>query len=94
MQWALTALYAMGILLCMEHFSHIWPTISALHSDLEAVKGAGQVPYQTVAAWKRRGRIPADHDFEVIEAAKRRGFKLTLEDLAKARRSPAAGAAA
>lgn len=72
----------------MEHFSHIWPTIAALRADLEEIKGAGQVPYQTVAAWKRRGRIPADYDFELIEAAKRRGHRLTHEDLARARRAP------
>lgn len=86
MHGALTMRYAMRILRCMEHFSHIWPKVSDLRDDLEAIKGAGQVPYQTVAAWKRRGRIPADYDFELIEAAKRRGHKLTLKDLALARR--------
>ncbi|ETX26549.1 hypothetical protein RISW2_22860 [Roseivivax isoporae LMG 25204] len=41
--------------------------------------------YQTVAAWKRRGNIPAKYDLKVIAAAKSRGRKLSLEDLAHAR---------
>jgi hypothetical protein len=68
----------------MEHILTIWPTLADLAADL-------QKPYQTVAAWKQRGRIPADHDLDLIEAAKRRGRTLTLEELARARRAlPAA----
>ncbi len=62
----------------MEHIFHIWPKISDLASDLGK-------PYPTVAAWKQRGRIPADYDLDMIAAAKRRGKRLTLEDLARAR---------
>ena len=69
----------------MEHISHIWPTMADLAADLSK-------PYTTVAAWKARGRIPADHDFDLIEAAKRRGVVLTLEELAAARRLPNTGA--
>ncbi len=86
MRWVLTALYAFGIFRCMEHLERIWPSSAALKADLDAVKGA-DVPYQTVAAWKRRGRVPAEYDLDLIEAAKRRGETLTLEDLALARRS-------
>lgn len=41
--------------------------------------------YQTVASWRRRGSIPAKHDKKIISAAKRRGKRLTYEDLAEAR---------
>lgn len=64
----------------MEHIAHIWPTLADLASDLGK-------PYPTVAAWKQRGRIPSDYDFPLIEAAKRRGYRLTLEQLATARRA-------
>ena len=64
---------------CMEHIAHIWPRTLDLASDLNK-------PYQTVAAWKKRGRIPAGYDFDLIEAARKRGHVLTLEQLALARR--------
>ena len=62
----------------MEHIFRIWPKLSDLASDLEK-------PYQTVAAWKQRGSIPARYDLDLVHAAKARGRKLTLEDLARAR---------
>ena len=66
----------------MEHIFHIWPTVKEMSDDLG-------LPYTTVHSWKDRGRIPADYDFELIEAAKNRGHSLTLEVLAQARRSSA-----
>lgn len=63
----------------MEKIFRIWPSMAELAADIEA-------PYSTVAAWRRRGRIPAARDWAVIEAACRRGVKLTFEDLARARR--------
>lgn len=71
----------------MEHITHIWPKIADLAADLGK-------PYQTVAAWKLRGRIPADYDLDLIAAAKKRGKRLSLEDLAKARRTKASEGAA
>jgi len=62
----------------MEHIKHIWPRMSDLASDLG-------LPYQTVAAWKRRNRIPAENDGAIIDAAARRNAVLTYEQLAKAR---------
>lgn len=62
----------------MENILHIWPSMAELAADLGK-------PYQTVAAWKQRGRIPADYDLRLIEAAKKRGKHLTLEQLAHAR---------
>ena len=62
----------------MEHIAHVWPSMADLAADIGK-------PYSTVAAWKQRGRIPADYDFILIEAAKRRGKTLTLEELAMAR---------
>ena len=66
----------------MEHITHIWPRVADLAADLGK-------PYQTVAAWKLRGRIPADYDLDLIAAAKARGMTLTLEELAIARRDKA-----
>lgn len=68
----------------MEHISHIWPTMVELADDLKK-------PHSTVFAWKRRGRIPPDYDFDLIEAAAARGVQLTLEELAKARRGFSSG---
>lgn len=61
----------------VEHIAHIWPTIADLAADLGK-------PYTTVAAWKQRGRIPADHDAEIIAAAAKRGETITFEEMAKA----------
>jgi hypothetical protein len=71
----------------MEHILKIWPQLTELASDIGC-------PYPTVAAWKQRGRIPADYDLSLIAAAKRRGRKLTLEQLAKARTPRASKGAA
>ena len=63
----------------MEQIISLWPSMSDLASDLGK-------PYSTVTAWKQRGRIPADYDLDLIEAAQKRGHVLTLEQLAIARR--------
>lgn len=62
----------------MEHLQEIWPTIKSLADDIG-------VPYSTAHSWLARGRIPASRDFELIEAAARRGKTLTLEQLALSR---------
>lgn len=64
----------------MNHISHIWPTVKDLAGELG-------LPYTTVHSWSVRGRIPADYDLDLIDAAVRRGHKLTLEQLARARRT-------
>lgn len=63
----------------MKHLLHIWPKVKDLAEDLG-------VPYTTAHSWAVRGRIPADRDFDLIAAARRRGHKLTHERLAIARR--------
>lgn len=63
----------------MEHITRIWPTIAELADDLG-------VPYSTAAAWHQRGSFPAKRDLDLIAAAKKRGAKLTLEQIAQARR--------
>lgn len=63
----------------MEHISHIWPTITELADDLG-------VPYSTAAAWFQRGSFPAKRDLDLIEAARKRGRSLTLEQIAESRR--------
>ena len=66
----------------MEQILSMWPTMADLAKDIGK-------PYSTVAAWKARGKIPADHDYALIEAAEKRGKILTLEKLAQARRGAA-----
>lgn len=63
----------------MEQIFRIWPTITELAADLG-------VPYTTAAAWHQRGTFPARRDLDLIEAAQKRGSKLTLEEIARARR--------
>ena len=60
----------------------IWPKISDLAADL-------RVPYTTAASWLQRGRIPASRDLDLIAAAKARGFSISLEQIALARRDAA-----
>lgn len=62
----------------MDHIKHIWPTVRELADDLG-------LPYTTVHSWSVRGRIPADYDMALIDAAKSRGMALGLESLAIAR---------
>lgn len=68
----------------MEHIERIWPRTADLAADLG-------VPYTTAAAWRQRGNIPAKHDLALIEAARKRGEELTLEQLAEMRRTRMAG---
>jgi len=65
----------------MEHILTLWPSMAVLAADIGR-------PYQTVAAWKQRGSIPARYDLDLIRAAKARGKTLTLEQLASARSVP------
>ena len=70
----------------METISHIWPSWKELSRDLG-------LPYTTVFSWKSRKSIPAGYDLDLIEAAARRGARLTLDELAQARRAQKAEAA-
>jgi len=54
-----------------------WETLAEMARDLA-------VPYQTVAKWSQRGRIPSEFWGKVIDRASRRGMPLTYEDLATA----------
>ena len=63
----------------MEQIFDLWPNISDLAADLGK-------PYTTVQSWSQRRSIPARFDLDLIEAAKRRGCTLTLEQIAAARR--------
>lgn len=63
----------------MSRVFQIWPSAADLAREI------GENPI-TVRAWRRRGSIPADRDLALIEAARRRGEDLTLEELAAARR--------
>jgi hypothetical protein len=55
----------------------IWDPLSEMAVDLD-------LPYQTVAKWKQRGRIPSESWGDVIKAAKKRGHEMTFEQIAKA----------
>lgn len=68
----------------MEHIKHIWPTVRELAADLG-------LPYTTVHSWSVRGRIPPERDFDIIAAAEKRGFQITFEYLATARRPAISG---
>lgn len=52
----------------------IWPSVSVMADDL----GRG---YDTVLAWRTRGRIPEDAWTDVIAAAEKRGHALTAGDI-------------
>jgi hypothetical protein len=62
----------------MQQIFTIWPTLSDLAADLRK-------PYTTIQSWVHRNSIPARYDLELIEAAKRRGADLTLQQLAEMR---------
>lgn len=79
MQSVLTQLKSQCILHRMDKIFSLWPTVAELARDI------GENPI-TVRAWRRRRSIPADRDLLLVEAARRRGAALTLEDLAAARR--------
>ncbi|WP_375175580.1 hypothetical protein [Pseudooceanicola sp.] len=70
----------------MEHIFEKLPRLHILSEEM------GQ-PYQTVAAWKSRGSIPAKHDLMLVEISLRHGKGLSLDELAKARAAPPASAA-
>lgn len=57
----------------MKNLAHIWPTIAAMAEALG-------LPYQTVAAWPRRG-IPHRRFPQIIAAANRAGHALSWDDL-------------
>lgn len=62
----------------MEKVFRIWPNAA------ELARALGENPV-TVRSWRNRGSIPADRDLLLVEAAKRKGVSLTLEDLARER---------
>lgn len=71
---------AMCVIYGMEQIFALWPNMSDLAADLGK-------PYTTVQSWAQRRSIPARFDLDLIEAARKRGVALTLEDLAVARRN-------
>lgn len=56
----------------------LWPSDEELAADLD-VRG------HVVRDWRRRGRIAAKYDLDLIKAARMRNLPLTLEVLALAR---------
>lgn len=55
----------------------IWTSLADMARDLD-------LPYQTVAKWAQRERIPSGAWAAVITAAKAQGKPLTFEQLARA----------
>lgn len=64
----------------MDEVFTIWPTTADMARDI----GVNPI---TARHWRRRKSIPAWYDAAIVDAAKRRGAKLTFEDLARARSS-------
>lgn len=62
-------------MLALDDIFAIWDPFTTMASDLD-------LPYQQVAKWKQRGRIPSEFWPGVIEAAKAKGRKVTLQQLA------------
>lgn len=62
----------------MDKIFGYWPSLAELARDIE------QDPVR-VRQWKGRGSIPAKHDLKIVAAAERRGYPVTLQDLAVAR---------
>lgn len=60
----------------LDDIFQAWPTLVEMANDLE-------MPYQTVAKWKQRERIPSESWGSVVAALKRRGHTLTFEQIAK-----------
>lgn len=77
-QKALTIKTYYAFYAAMERITSIWPQLSDLAADL-------QKPYTTVQSWVQRRSIPARYDLKLIEAAKKRGAVLTLQQLAEMR---------
>jgi len=61
----------------LQDIFQIWDSLADMARDLD-------LPYQTVAKWAQRERIPSEAWSAVIEAAKLEGHELTFEQLAKA----------
>jgi hypothetical protein len=55
----------------------IWDNLADMARDLD-------MPYQTVAKWAQRKRIPSEAWGAVIKAAEGRGHNMTFEQLARA----------
>jgi cell division FtsZ-interacting protein ZapD len=54
-----------------------WSTLAEMARDLD-------LPYQTVAKWAQRERIPSEAWEAVVSAVKRKGGNITFEQLARA----------
>jgi len=52
--------------------------IIRLWKSAKEMSDAFQVPYQTAAAWRARGRIPSKHWKRAVELASHKGRKITL----------------
>jgi len=66
----------------IDQIIELWPSMADLGRDLD-------LPYSTVAAWKRRGSIPVNYWRDLIAAAHGRGFAaVTSEMLIEAHDTP------
>lgn len=65
-----------------QDISAIEDVFSIWESDAEMAREVG-VPYDRVAKWKQRGRIPPEASDAVIEAAEREGVALSMELLSR-----------
>lgn len=52
---------------------NLWESPADLEVEICVNKG-------TVSVWKARNKIPAEHWWEIVKAANRRGFEITMDD--------------
>lgn len=63
----------------MENFRDVieqWPDVSSMAEDIDRKPNL-------IRKWKERDRIPAETWLGIVKAAERRGYRVTLEDLAR-----------
>lgn len=59
----------------------LWPSRAALAVDISTDEDS--VPVDRIHKWPQQGGIPAQYHWRILQAARKRGFALTAEDIAR-----------